>query len=307
MNDRVKSRSKIIADLQIVMGSLRTFSELPLELTCHQKFDLPLYTLEKITYVSEPGDRVPAYLLTPKNVTKRTAAVLCLHQTTGYGKNEPIGLAGEPDLFYAKELAEQGFVCLVPDYPFLGENRSFNPYEHGYTSCSMKGIVNHMRGIDLLQSLKYVDPNNIGVIGHSLGGHNGLFVAAFDKRIKAIVSSCGFTSFRKYKNGNLVGWSGERYMPIIASKFNNNAELLPFDFSDILISLIPRPIFVNAPLHDENFDVEGVKECIAKAASVYRNSIRRSKKISVHYPNAGHVFPMEIRHLSYQFLNKWLM
>ena len=51
-------------------------------------------------------------------------------------------------------------------------------------SATMKGIVNHRRAVDLLASLPEVDPRRIGVIGHSLGGHNSLFVAAFDPRIK---------------------------------------------------------------------------------------------------------------------------
>jgi cephalosporin-C deacetylase-like acetyl esterase len=48
----------------------------------------------------------------------------------------------------------------------------------------MKGIVNHRRAVDVLQSLPYVDRQRIGAIGHSLGGHNTLFVAAFDERIR---------------------------------------------------------------------------------------------------------------------------
>ncbi len=36
----------------------------------------------------------------------------------------------------------------------------------------------------------------IGVIGHSLGGHNAIFTATFDERLKAVVTSCGFTGFR---------------------------------------------------------------------------------------------------------------
>jgi hypothetical protein len=36
----------------------------------------------------------------------------------------------------------------------------------------------------------------IGCIGHSLGGHNSLFTAVFDSRIKIVVTSCGFDAFR---------------------------------------------------------------------------------------------------------------
>ena len=47
----------------------------------------------------------------------------------------------------------------------------------------MKAIWNNVRAIDLLESLPEVDPDAIGCVGHSLGGHNGLFTAAFDTRI----------------------------------------------------------------------------------------------------------------------------
>ena len=54
----------------------------------------------------------------------------------------------------------------------------------------MKGIFNHMRCVDLLQAREDVDHERIGVLGHSLGGHNAIFLGAFDIRLKVIVSSC---------------------------------------------------------------------------------------------------------------------
>ena len=87
----------------------------------------------------------------------------------------------------------------------------------------MKGIWNHMRAVDLLQSLPEVDGTRIGCIGHSLGGHNSLFVAAFDPRLKVIVTSCGFNSFAKYRKGDLTGWSHKGYMPRIASEFQRRS------------------------------------------------------------------------------------
>lgn len=68
----------------------------------------------------------------------------------------------------------------------------------------MKAIFNHMRCVDLLQARKDVDPERIGVIGHSLGGHNAIFAGAFDTRIKVVVSSCGWTLFGNYNAGNEV-------------------------------------------------------------------------------------------------------
>ena len=93
----------------------------------------------------------------------------------------------------------------------------------------------------MLQSLSGVDPTRIGSIGHSLGGHNTLFVAVFDERVQAMVTSCGFTSMRKFDNGNLAGWAGKRYMPLIAGRYGNNPALMPFDFSSHTCRARPSP------------------------------------------------------------------
>lgn len=68
----------------------------------------------------------------------------------------------------------------------------------------MYGIVNRTRGIALLVQHPRVDKRRIGVVGHSLGGHNALFVAAFDDRIRISVTSCGFTAFAKYYCRSLI-------------------------------------------------------------------------------------------------------
>ena len=185
--------------------------------------------------------------------------MLCLHQTTRIGKGEPAGLGGKPDLQYARELAERGYVTLAPDYPNFGDYH-VDAYAMGYASTTMKGIWNHMRAVDLLRSLPEVDGKRIGVIGHSLGGHNSLFLAAFDTRIRAIVTSCGFNSFAKYMKGDLTGWSHKGYMPRIASEYGKDPARMPFDFPGVLAALAPRPVFINAPLNDANFEVSGVRD-----------------------------------------------
>jgi cephalosporin-C deacetylase-like acetyl esterase len=52
------------------------------------------------------------------------------------------------------------------------------------------------RIIDGLCLLGQVDRDRIMVAGYSLGGMVGLYAAAFDKRIKAVASTCGFGSMR---------------------------------------------------------------------------------------------------------------
>lgn len=303
--DWLVQKKKILAAMQKVMGTLPEKKNLPLKIERFKNEELPNFTRTKITYQSDDGDAVPAYLLIPKNLKRPAPAMLCLHQTTKIGKDEPAGLGGKPSLQYAKELAERGYVAIVPDYPYLGEN-NFDPYQNNYASCTMKGIVNHRRAIDVLQSLPMVDKKKIGSIGHSLGGHNTLFVAAFEPRIKVMVSSCGFTKASKYYQGDLTGWSGIRYMPLIATKFDKDPKKIPFDFPDLLIALAPRPLFINAPLHDGNFDVSGVRDCVDIVLPIYENIFRAKENLLVKYPDTGHEFPDEIRGQAYDFLDNFL-
>lgn len=300
--DFAHRRKAILKGMQEVMGPLPRRPSTPPKHESGESSDEGLYTRTKIRFEAEPGDMVPAWLSVPKSGPRRFPAVICLHQTTRIGKDEPAGLGGKPNLHYAKELAEQGFITLAPDYPNFGEY-SFDPYAHGYVSATMKGVLNHMRAVDLLCSLANVDARRIAVCGHSLGGHNSLFLAAFDERIRCAVTSCGFTAFPKYYNGNLTGWSHKGYMPRIAEVYGKDPARMPFDFPEILGVIAPRAIFINAPKGDTNFEVSGVEDCVRAAAPVFAIYHKRENLAAV-YPDAGHDFPPEIRRQSYAFLRR---
>jgi len=297
------ARDRALAGMQTVMGNLPARRRTTVTIAQLASEDVTTFTRTKIMYRTEDGDDVPAYLLVPKQLKRRAPAMLCLHQTIAIGKEEPAGLGGNPDLHYAKELAERGYVAIVPDYPYLGENK-FDPYKNGYVSCTMKGIVNHRRAIDVLESLPQVDRKRIGSIGHSLGGHNTLFIAAFDNRIRAMVTSCGFNSFKKYNGGDITGWSGIRYMPLIGERYGNSWERMPFDFPELLVALAPRHLYINAPLRDSNFEVSGVRDCVDRALPVYERVFKAKDNLVAAYPDAGHEFPGEIRKSAYEFLDR---
>jgi dienelactone hydrolase len=303
-------RQQILAGMQAVMGPLPDEKRrVALDVKVTETVELEDFTRKTLTFAVEKDDRVPAYLLIPKNLSGkapfdklRTApAVLCLHQTTRIGKGSPAGLGDGPTLFYAVELAKRGYVTLAPDYPYFGDNKS-DPYALGYASATMKGIWNHMRAVDLLQSLDEVDGERIGCIGHSLGGHNTMFVAAFDPRIKAAVSCCGFTSFAKYYKGDLTGWSSDKYMPRIARVYGKDPGRMPFDFPEVVAAMAPRAFLAVAPLHDSNFEVSGVRDCVAAARPVYELLGAKERLVVIH-PDGGHEFSDESRKIAYEFLD----
>lgn len=303
--DWPKRREHILANLQLVMGQLPPASrKVPPAIEVVEETLLDKVIRKKITFAVEKDDRLTAYLLIPKSLKGKAPAMLALHQTTRIGKGEPAGVGGLKNLQYGLELAERGYVVLAPDYPNFGDYK-VDAYAKGYDSATMKGIWNHMRCVDLLQSMPEVDPERIGVIGHSLGGHNSMFVAAFDPRLKVVVSSCGFNSFAKYMKGNLNGWSHKGYMPKIAAVYGADPKKMPFDFTEILGSIAPRHVFINAPERDDNFDVSGVKDCVNAALPVY-GLFEAKDRLQAAYPNAGHDFPPEVRQQAYAFIDKAL-
>ena len=232
-----------------------------------------------ITYASEPGSRVPAYLLIPKAVLRgdgrRAPAVLCLHGTDNVvGHGIVVGLGSRPNRQYASELAERGYVTLAPNYPLLAKYQP-DLKALGWESGTLKAVWDNIRGLDLLESLPYVKPGGFGAIGHSLGGHNSVFTAVFDERIKVVVTSCGLDSFLDYYGGDEKvwlpekGWTQTRYMPRLAGYRGRLAEI-PFDFHELIGALAPRHVLIIAPLKDHNFRAESVDRIVAAARPVYR-------------------------------------
>lgn len=309
--DEKPDRAALLRKMELVMGPLPgPERKVPLDARFEEPTKHEGYTRRKVTFAAEKGDRVPAWLLVPDTATAKAKvpALLCLHQTVNIGRDEPVGLGKQDSKAQALHLVKRGYVCLAPDYPSFGEY----PYdfkaafERGdYQSGTMKAIWNNMRAVDLLQSLPEVDGARVGAIGHSLGGHNAMFTAAFDTRLKAIVSSCGFCSFAKYYGGNLKGWASDRYMPRIAGAYGNDPKKVPFDFTDVVRSFAPRAFLAVAPEKDGNFEVSGVRDVMEASRAAYQ-AHGAEAHLKALYPDAGHDFPADARKAAYEFLDAHL-
>jgi len=297
-------RAEILRGMTQVMGSLPGKEKrCPLDIRVVTETDAGAYVCRDITYASEPGSRVPAYLLIPKRALEagvQVPAVLALHPTDmEYGRRVVIQELRPYYRMYARDLAERGFVVLAPAYPLMADYQP-DLKALGYESGTMKAIWDNVRGLDLLESLPFVDKSGFGAIGHSLGGHNAIFTAAFDGRIKSIVSSCGFDSFQDYKDGDITGWTSDRYMPKLL-EYRGRLEEIPFDFHEVLGLIAPRRVFVSAPLRDTNFKWTSVDEVVAAARSAYR-FLGKPEALRVDHPDCEHDFPPVIRGAAYSFL-----
>jgi dienelactone hydrolase len=282
-----------------------------LEVKIEEEVDAGDHVRRLITYASEPGGRVLAYLLIPKDVLtgkRKAPAVLCLHGTNNViGAGVIVGLGTTPNRGYALELAQRGYVTLAPNYPLLAKYQP-DLKKLGWESGTLKAVWDNVRGLDLLAALPYVDSTRgFGAIGHSLGGHNAVYTGVFEDRLKVIVSSCGLDSYLDYYQGDPKNWDPERgwcqtrYMRKLADYKNRLAEI-PFDFHEMVGALAPRHVLIIAPKKDSNFRADSVDRIVAAARPVFK-LYGQEQHLQVEHPDCGHDFPPEMREAAYRLFD----
>lgn len=313
--DWQQRRAEIVRGMTAVMGPLPGREKrCELDVRVEEEVDAGSYVRRRITYASEPGGRVPAYLCIPKTVLNRSdhsaAAVLCLHPTDNVtGAGVVVGVGGKPNRQYASELAERGYVTLSPSYPLLADYQP-DLKALGWQSGTLKAVWDNLRGLDVLDSLPFVKAGKYAAIGHSLGGHNAVYTAVFDERIQTVISSCGLDSYLDYYGGQEKNWHPEkgwcqtRYMLKLADYHGRLAEI-PFDFHEMIGALAPRNVLIIAPLKDHNFQYESVDRIAAAAKPVFALH-GHPERLQVLHPDCEHDFPQEMRDAAYRLIDKTL-
>lgn len=303
-----RRRSDILVGMQQVMGRLPIEeSTAPPDFEELGREQGEGYTRVSLRYAAKPGGPVSAHLYLPDAPKPASGypSVLALHPTSALGKRIVGGEGQAPNRNYGMELAQRGYVVLAPDYPSFGDDQAYDFHTDPYVSGTMKGIVNHMRGVDLLAARDDCDPARIGVIGHSLGGHNAMFLGAFDTRVAAVISSCGWTPFADYYGGNIAGWTSDRYMPRLREIYDLDPARVPMDLGEVAAAIAPRAFFSCSPIGDGNFAVAGVQKTEPGLRFVYR-LLDAEDQLVIRYPEASHDFPDETRQEAYQWLDRVL-
>ncbi len=278
----------------------------PLDGKIQNETDMGTYLRRAIEYSAEPNSRTTAFLCIPKTALagRKASGVLCLHPTDNVdGYKVVVGLGGRPNRQYASELAERGFITISPSYVQLADYQP-NLQQLGYASGTMKAIWDNLRALDLLDAMPEVRKEGYAAIGHSLGGHNAIYTAVHDERIRVVVSSCGFDSFLDYYGGNIKGWVQDRYMMRMA-RYLNSPQSVPFDFYELVAALAPRAVFVNAPLRDANFRYASVDRIRDAALPIFR-LYGAENRLRIEHPDCEHDFPDPVRFAAYDWISRHL-
>lgn len=260
-----------------------------------EEIDCGIYIRQKVAYNAEANDRITAYLCLPKNATVNTPVIFCHHQHNrqfNLGKSEVMGLMGNPDQAYAKELAEKGYITFAPDAIAFEERQGGGEYFELATrlvkgkTLMAKVIHDVSIGIDYLASRKEINIDKLGFIGHSYGGKMALWMPAFDDRIKASASNGGCIDYRNALTPD-TGIQMEFCIPGIMNKL---------DLEDIVATIKNCPVLILAGSEDEwSRGYQGLYDLLVG---------RGMREVELKVYEGGHEFSPEMRDYAYDFLAK---
>jgi dienelactone hydrolase len=275
------------------------------------------YLRHRVTYAVDREERIAAHLLVPEGDGRRPAFVAA-HQHAGdfvLGKSEPAGLSQNAMFHYGLDLCRRGYVVICPDHLAFEERvlpewlRRDNPGLADFwwerfcatklflegSSLQAKYLADLVKAIDYLQTLPEADPERIGVIGHSLGGQEAIWLTWFDKRIKAGCSSCGFAMIQA----------------ILDHQINHNMALyvpgfLKLGDMDLLTAAIaPRAFCFTSGDADIIFPIESVRHIASVVGDFYREQGIADRFLPIIFPG-GHGFPDDVKERVYAFLDSHL-
>jgi uncharacterized protein len=136
---------------------------------------------EKLTFQSD-GLTLSGVLHVPegRSADERLPAFLVLH-----------GFVGSKDESHAEiqavMLEEMGYAAFRFDFRSCGESEG----ERGQVRC-FDQVADTKNALTFLATRPEIDPERIGVIGHSFGAAVSVYAAGVDSRIACVISSCGW-------------------------------------------------------------------------------------------------------------------
>lgn len=148
-----------------------------------------------------PGLKLTGNFFVPENADKKLPALLCPHGHWQNGRVHHDARGGV--IMRCMQFARLGFAVFA--YDMVGYN-DCNDLVHYFKTelkdyADLYGVstfglqtVNSMRAVDFIAERPEVDPTRIGCTGASGGGSQTWFIAALDKRIKAIAPVCMLSS-----------------------------------------------------------------------------------------------------------------
>ena len=306
-------RDRVLKGMGEIFGPMPA-EKVPLDPKTISEEDCGTYVRRKVSIQVQPGDRMPAYLLVPKALKGRVPAIVCFYGTTrGEGKLTTVGLTSEKNRGFAVDMVEAGFVAFAADY--LRDGERIAPGKRPYDTTDFyakfpdwsihgKDAWDTMRAIDYLQSLDVVDPERIGMAGHSYGGHSTIFTAAMEPRIKAAWANGPVSDFLHHGLhwASPKGAGSSQSLPALRPYVLDPTRELPVTFYEITALIAPRALVVGQAVGERRPREE---ENHAAVKRVYQSLGAGDRVRYVWYPG-DHDFPPHVRREAVAWFRRWL-
>jgi dienelactone hydrolase len=245
-----------------------TLPRVPLAARTSGREPLDGLILERVSFRSGRGLRVPALFLRPATAGPHPAILYCHSHSHDYARGKEEILEGKGRIRpIGPILARAGYAVLAIDAWCFGERRADeNTVAKGFllqgrTLWGMM-LADERAAIDYLTARREVAPGRIGCFGFSMGSTKCWWLAALDPRVAVAVSACGVTSHRALLAADALHRHGIYfYVPGI----------LRVADADRIVSLIaPRPFLTLNGSEDAAFPLSGLDRVHREAGRVYR-------------------------------------
>ncbi|HBL46544.1 MAG TPA: sialidase [Planctomycetaceae bacterium] len=269
-----------------------------------ERGDITQYT---VRFDIAPGHPNTGYLLIPRgaNPDHSRPAVLVVY----YEPETGVGLKGE-NRDFALQLAKRGFVTLSVghDYSLYYPNRE--QAEIQPLSALAYGAAN---AFHVLANRKEVDPDRIGIVGHSYGGEWAMFASCLYDRFACAAWSDGGIVFDEsrpsvnYWEPWYLGYAGPEFRKRgLPTKENPRTGLYKelikegHDLHELHALMAPRPFLVSGGAEDQPKQWRALNHTIAVNRFLgYENRVAMTNRPD-HAPNP------QSNELMYQFFEYWL-
>jgi dienelactone hydrolase len=242
---------------------------------------------QRVRYLVEPGIETEAFVLAPRGSRRRRPGAIVFHSTVAESIRQPAGLADLPEKHFGLTLAHRGFVTFCPRN-FLwpettrmaaeDETKRFRR-RHPRAKGMAKMLFDAQLALDVLAARPDVDRNRIGCIGHSLGAKEALYLAAFDPRITAVVSSEGGIGMK------MSNWDADWYLGDVV-----NQPGFPREHHELLALAAPRPFLL---VGGDSADGIASWPWLAAALPVYR-LYGEPPRLGLLNHQRGHTVPADV-------------
>jgi dienelactone hydrolase len=298
----------------------------------------PGLVVERLSIASERKadgqlERVPILIVHPEGVSQCRPLVIFLHGTGGNKERQHDWLV---------RVARLGMIGLAIDARYHGERAGGATSSEAYVAAATTAwktkpgepqehpfyfdtVWDLWRLLDYVEQRPDVDPQQVAMVGFSMGGIQTWLAAAVDDRVRVAVPAISVQSFRwslehdrwQARAGTIMATHREAASDLGEPEVNQRVcrvlwnKLIPgilddFDCPSMLRLFAGRPLLVISGELDPNCPLEGARIAFAAAEQAYREA-GASDRLQIDVaPGVGHKVTSQQEKLIVNWLERWL-